>query len=141
MGKKQSTSAEIEGVFIKELMDERRLKNKDIAELMGTSDVNVSRLLSGERGLSLDWLLQFAKALNVHISELFLPPQSPSFKKASGEKEVKKLLRQIDGLPEDALEPLWGLVTFYLPKGGAQSEHSPSRDQPEPANLRRSPAP
>lgn len=119
-------------------MDERGLKNKDVAELMETSDVNVSRLLSGQRGIDIEWLHAFAKALNVHVSELFLPPSRD--KKVSGESDVKALLRQIEGLPEDAVNPIWRLVVGYI-EDAARSEQNRLHDQSEPANPRRAPTP
>jgi transcriptional regulator with XRE-family HTH domain len=106
------TISEPKGIYIRELMEERGLKNKDIAEAMGTSDVNVSRLLSGQRGLDLEWLHAFARALDVPTWKLFQVPTD--HKKASGESEVKALLRRIDGLPEEAINPLWRLISGYI---------------------------
>jgi transcriptional regulator with XRE-family HTH domain len=110
------TTSELKGVYIKDLMEAKGLKNKDVAEAMGTSDVNVSRLLSGQRGLDLDWLNSFARALEVPLWKLFQPPTD--HKKASGEAEVKAVLRTIDGLPEEAINPVWRLISGYIEDAG-----------------------
>lgn len=88
------------------------MKNKDVAEKMGTSDVNVSRLLSGQRGLDLEWLHAFSRALEVPIWELFQPPGYNG--KASGEAEVKALLRRVEGLPDEAVSHVWRLISGYV---------------------------
>ncbi|TAA54048.1 helix-turn-helix domain-containing protein [Shinella sp. JR1-6] len=106
------TASEPKGIFIRELMEARGLKNKDVAEAIGTSDVNVSRLLSGQRGLDLDWLHAFARALDVPIWELFQPPGRNG--KVSGEAEVKALLRRIEGLPDEAVSHVWRLIDGYV---------------------------
>ncbi|KNY13116.1 hypothetical protein AKG11_31085 [Shinella sp. SUS2] len=106
------TTSEPKGIFIKELMEARGLRNKDIAEAIGTSDVNVSRLLSGQRGIDLDWLHAFARALDVPLWELFQPPGRNG--KVSGEVEVKALLKRIDGLPEEAINHVWRLIAGYV---------------------------
>ncbi|WP_342242663.1 helix-turn-helix domain-containing protein [Ensifer sp. OTU672] len=110
------TVSEPKGIFIKQLMEAKGLKNKDVAEAMGTSDVNVSRLLSGQRGLDLDWLHAFARALEVPIWELFQPPGRNG--KISGEPEVKAHLRRIEGLPEEAVNHVWRLISGYLEDAG-----------------------
>lgn len=106
------TASEPKGIFIRELMEAKGLKNKDVAEAIGTSDVNVSRLLSGQRGLDLDWLNAFARALEVPVWELFQPPGRNG--KVSGEAEVKALLKKIDGLPEEAISHVWRLIAGYV---------------------------
>ncbi|WP_150132688.1 helix-turn-helix transcriptional regulator [Neorhizobium sp. SOG26] len=97
---------------------------------------------SGRNGFSVSDGRVYADLFDVSLEWLYLGEGSPTkskpiARKAKGETEVKELLRQIEGLPEAAIEPLWGLVTFYLPKGDDQSEDSPSRDQSEPASLHR----
>lgn len=57
--------------------------------------------------------------------------------KVSGERAVKELLRRIDKLPEAAIEPVWGLITFYLPKDAAPQESSRDHGQSEPPSHRR----
>lgn len=105
-----------QGIFIEELMEQRGLKKKDLAELMETSDANVSRLLSGQRGMDLDWLHAFAKALDVPVARLFQQPGATA--KAKTEAEVKALLKRIDGLPADALNPVWRLISGYIEDAG-----------------------
>ena len=89
----------------------RGLKNKDLAEKMETSDANISRLLNGERQITLDWLRDFAKALELPMWQLLMPPEDAEI---YGEKQVKTALRRIRGLPEEAVNPLWRLISGYV---------------------------
>ncbi|WP_128090491.1 helix-turn-helix transcriptional regulator [Ensifer sp. 1H6] len=94
----------------------------------------------GRNGFTVSDAREYAEMFNVSLEWLYLGNGSPVKKdslpaKVSGEAEVKDLLRRIDRLPEVAIEPLWGLVTFYLPKDGDQSGRSPSRDQSALPNL------
>ncbi|HEV7319429.1 MAG TPA: hypothetical protein VGO04_12575 [Ensifer sp.] len=96
----------------------------------------------GRNGFTVSDAREYAEMFNVSLEWLYLGigspvPNEPAPSKAVGEAEVKKLLRRIDGLPEEALDPLWGLVTFYLPKGGDQPSHSPSDDQSARPTLHR----
>lgn len=63
-------------VFIRERMKLMKIRNKDVAEVIGTSEAQLSRLLSGKRKLTLEWLYAFANALNVPIESLFSPPET-----------------------------------------------------------------
>ena len=101
---------------------------------------------SGRNGFTVSDGRIYADLFNVSLEWLYLGigssvPREKLPENASGEAEVKKLLRRIDRLPEAALEPLWGLINFYLPKDDAQSEHSPAHGQPAHPNRRREPAP
>jgi transcriptional regulator with XRE-family HTH domain len=106
------TVSKPQGIFIEQLMEQKGLKNKDIAERMETTDATISRLLNGQRGLDLDWLHAFAKALDVPVARLFQEPGAST--KAKTEPEVKALLKRIDGLPADALNPVWRLISGYI---------------------------
>ena len=133
MTKTRSIAKQPAGVFIIELMDERGLTNKKISELMGTTETKVSRLLTGKRGLDLNWLHLFAKALGVHISELFIPP-GPKADRVPDEKEVMAILRRISGLSGRGIELAFVAVTNFLAANpptkpseayvGDQSEHA-----------------
>lgn len=89
---------------------------------------------SGRNGFTVSDGRVYADMFNVSLEWLYLGEGSPSGRAkvptaASGEAEIKSLLRRIYKLPEAAIEPIWGLVTFYLPKDAAQSTPSPERDQ------------
>jgi len=113
MVKARSTDKQPEGVFIIERMEKESLNNKLIAEKMETSDVNVSRLLTGKRGLDLGWLQAFADALNVHVSELFLPPDR-DLSRVADDAEILALLRRIGGLDDRGVELAFTVISNHL---------------------------
>jgi hypothetical protein len=89
----------------------------------------------GRNGFTVSDGRDYADLFNVSLEWLYLGVGTPSPKvdlpaRVRGEVEVKKLLSRIDRLPEMALDPLWGLITFYLPKDALQSEPRPAGGQP-----------
>ncbi len=55
---------------ISELRKARGLTMKQLAELVGTSNQQISHLEKGRRRLTLDWMERIAKALECHPSDL-----------------------------------------------------------------------
>lgn len=135
---------ELPTIFIRERMKaaKPRITAKVLAERMQTSEAQISRLLGGQRRMTLEWLNSFAGAMGVPITQLFTPPgaeKEATTAKARTEAEVKELLARIDMKP-GAIDPVWGLITFYL-KSGEQPESSPARDQSGDATRPRGSAP
>lgn len=56
--------------FIKDYRIKKNLTQERLAELIGTSKVQISRLETGERRLNMDWLEKIAKALGVREGAL-----------------------------------------------------------------------
>jgi len=57
---------------IRELRKARGLTLKRLAELVGTSNQQISHLEKGRRRLTLDWMERIAKALECHPSDLLI---------------------------------------------------------------------
>ena len=137
MVKTRPTDKQPDGVFIIERMEKARLNNKLIAEKMETSDVNVSRLLTGKRGLDLDWLRAFAAALNVHVSELFLPPER-DLGRVADDDEILALLRRIGGLDDRGVELAFTVISNHLSVSRSpRPSSSPADDRPDTSTPRR----
>ena len=58
---------------IKRLMRERGMQTKDLAEIMGKSSQYVSNIINGGKGVSVNTLIDVAKALNVEFWQLTAP--------------------------------------------------------------------
>ena len=56
--------------YIKEYRIKKNLTQEQLAELIGTSKVQISRLETGERRLNMDWIEKIAKALGVQEGAL-----------------------------------------------------------------------
>ncbi|KKX29216.1 helix-turn-helix transcriptional regulator [Rhizobium sp. LC145] len=126
------------GIFIEELMEIKRLKKKDLAERMETTDATVSRLLTGERGLDLDWFHRIAKALEVPLWQLFQPPVTENPK--SPEAALRSALLAY-GVDQEELPQVFKAIKGFVSDGDEQSQSSRPHDQSEPANRRRESTP
>ena len=56
---------------IKEILKERNMTSKSLAEIMGKAPQYVSNVINGGKGVSVNSLEEIAKHLNVPISSLF----------------------------------------------------------------------
>lgn len=70
---------------IKELMNEKKITGRMIADCMGKTPQYVSNILNG-RGMSLNALVELARILDVEVRDLFSPPAiKPKWQPAEGE--------------------------------------------------------
>lgn len=60
-------------LILEELMNERKMTAKELAELSNISSVSISNILTGKSSPRVDTLQKFAEALDVDIRELFKP--------------------------------------------------------------------
>lgn len=56
---------------IKEILDEKGLSQKELAEMMGKSPQYISNILNADQGVSVNILIEFAKTLQVDFRDLF----------------------------------------------------------------------
>lgn len=113
MAKEPFKPTELPPIFIKQLMKARGIKSKDIAETIGTTEATISRKLNGKRGLELVWLQAFAKALGLHVSDLFVPPRNPD-PDISGDDQILAALHRIKGLNDRGIELAFTVITNHL---------------------------
>ena len=64
--------------YVREWIAHLNLDQKRVAERMDTTEAQVSRLLSGQRRMTLEWLAAFAQALDRDIDELLRDPLRPT---------------------------------------------------------------
>lgn len=97
-----------EELRIKEILGERKLSIRSLAEIMGIDPASLSRSLSGK--MTLDTLRKIASALNVEVWELFTPSVSKEeltalvdhrgrLYKASSINELQKIIEEIKKEP------------------------------------------
>lgn len=106
---------------------------KVLAEKMGTSEAQVSRLLGGKRKMSLGWLYAFSKAMDVPIAELFTDPKSQSH--TITKDQIQAVLAMVEGASPRRIE------LAYLALTGEPIAPTPLQpvadDQSAPAKSRR----
>lgn len=65
-------------VYIREWIAHRGLEQRQVAERMGIEPGTVSKLIRGNMRLTIEYLANFADALDVSVSDLFRHPDAPS---------------------------------------------------------------
>jgi len=71
---------------VKAMREARGLSLQALADLVGTTRQQVHKLESGERRLSIDWLLKLSAALGADPKDLLPPEQAPAF--GGGDRSV-----------------------------------------------------
>lgn len=74
---------------IREWRRRRDLTLEQLGAVLGTSNQQISRLEKGERRLTVDWLLRFAKALQVEPDDLLDPADRPQGLRTTGDAEAR----------------------------------------------------
>ena len=98
---------------IRELRKAQHLSADDLAERIGTSQVQISRLERGERNLTVEWMMKISQALNCAPEDLLGPIALTQFEDEaalydSGNPEIDRALAQ-QNMPycETPLLRLW----------------------------------
>ena len=65
---------------IRELRQKRGLTGQRLAEMVGTTQVTISRLETGQRKLTQDWMRRIAKALDCSPADLITAPLIDDFR-------------------------------------------------------------
>jgi transcriptional regulator with XRE-family HTH domain len=130
---------ELPRVFIRERMKKPRVTAKELAEKMETSEAQVSRLLSGKRKMSLEWLYAFSQALDVPIAALFHAPDDPDLK--IPKDQIWPTLLRMDGATERSAELAYLALTGTVAPTAPIQTQLDAGDQSEPSTPRREPAP
>lgn len=83
-------------LILEELMNERKMTAKELAELSNISPVSISNILNGKSSPRVDTLQKFADVLNVDLRDLFKSnkigePISVYIKEESGFKEIGEI--------------------------------------------------
>lgn len=93
----------------------RKRKNwtqERLAQEAGLSTTAVHNLEAGKNGFTDKTLRSLADAFGCEPWQLLVEP-APSHL-ISGEREVKQVLGQIDGLPDEAVNHVWRLISGYI---------------------------
>lgn len=130
---------ELPRVYIRERMKEPRVTAKQLAEKMETSEAQISRLLSGKRKMTLEWLYAFARTLDVPIATLFQDPQSAETP-IREKSEIFAFLNRIEGLADKDRVLLLDTIIKDIEFNTLRA-HIQSGGLSEPETLRRVPAP
>lgn len=94
-------------IFIKrfkEILEEKNIKQKEIADRVGVSEVTISRYLTGERIPRMDVVLKLASYLNVSIDYLLGNSDIKNLQTKEVNDIIDPLLEDIDSLSSEQKE-------------------------------------
>ncbi|TJV70313.1 MAG: helix-turn-helix transcriptional regulator [Mesorhizobium sp.] len=133
--------------FVKERRKLKGMTQADLAHSAGLSTAAIHNLEAGKNGFTDKSLAAIARVLECTAVELLTDPKQDS-SPAVGEAAVKALLRRIAGLPEDAINPAWKMISGLLedagqsqsdsPHGQSGSANRPHEEQPSQSRFQRS---
>lgn len=98
--------------FTKMLRKRKNWTQERLAQEAGLSTTAVHNLEAGKNGFTDKTLKALADALGCEPWQLLVEPSAA--KLLSGERQVKQVLGQIDGLPEEAVNHVWRLISGYI---------------------------
>lgn len=139
MGNKGNDPTDLPPLFIRERMTGRaKITGAELAERMGTTPATISRLLNGQRKMTIEWLYAFSKALNVPIASLFTPPTKDE--PLSPEAQLRTALLAY-GVNPDELGKAISAVKIFVEEHDEQSSEAPLSGLSGPSSRHREPTP
>ena len=114
--------------FIKQFRQEKKLSQRDLAKLTGTSQQQIQRLEAGISPIRLDLAVRISNALDLPIEKVF-PALSPVLKKFPGRKLAsEKALEELSGAGVEIDGVIW-TAEFGLRNGVAKQFTLPSAEK------------
>ena len=92
------------GTALKEIRDEARMTQDDLAERAGTTKSSVSRIENEEQVPSLDMLERLAAALGVKVYQVMARAEGSELPVSKASKEERELLRELKAMEPDVRE-------------------------------------
>lgn len=116
--------------YISERRAEAGMTQEEFVEKIDVSRSMLSKIETGSAQYTQRTLETIAEVLGCTPAELLTPPTKPT--RLADESQVKAMLRTIEGLPEDAVNPLWRMIKGFI-EDAASPGQSDRRDRFEPA--------
>jgi transcriptional regulator with XRE-family HTH domain len=114
--------------FIKQFRQEKKLSQRDLAKLTGTSQQQIQRLEAGISPIRLDLAVRISNALDLPMEKVF-PALSPVLKKFPGRKLAsEKALEELSGVGIEVEGVIW-TAEFGLRNGVAKQFTLPSAEK------------
>lgn len=94
------------GEFIKDVLDRKKISQVDLAQRINLTPAQVSRIISGERGTSIETLVLIADALGVERDLMLKIASGSLFKNTDVNKEVEEINHKINLLTPQRLSAI-----------------------------------
>jgi hypothetical protein len=133
---------ELPPIYIRDRMQaaKPRVTAKVLAERMETSEAQISRLLGGQRKMTLEWMFAFSRALGVEIDALFRPPSDGDSAALGADTQLRSALLAF-GVDRSQTDTAIRMIRSVFVEGDASPPQSQPHDQSEFANPRRAKVP
>ncbi len=110
---------EIIKLQVKEILKERGMTGKDLAQKMGVKSSYLYNVIGNAKGMSLNALVNIAETLGVEFSELFIPPTQ---KHNGALDSLKRLLVSEISFPADASPRIVGFLLDAIKENTTREE-------------------
>ncbi|WP_373147706.1 helix-turn-helix domain-containing protein [Parabacteroides distasonis] len=80
---------------IKDILSDKNMTSKELAEKMGKAPQYVSNIINGGKGASISTLIEVAKVLNVEFRDLFATTSVSADSEVNGYVKVKGVLYEV----------------------------------------------
>ena len=90
-----SADNEIFKLRIKDILSNKNMTSKELAEKMGKAPQYVSNIINGGKGASISTLIEVAKALNIEFRDLFATTKTSNNSEVNGYVKVKGTLYEV----------------------------------------------
>ena len=102
------------GEFIKDVLDRKKISQVDLAQRINLTPAQVSRIISGERGTSIETLVLIADALGVERDLMLKIASGSLFKNTDVNKEVEEINHKINLLTPQRLAAIEVIIDAFL---------------------------
>ncbi len=89
------TDNEIFKLRIKDILSDKNMTSKELAEKMGKAPQYISNIINGGKGASISTLIEVAKALNIEFRDLFATTKISTNSEVNGYVKVKGTLYEV----------------------------------------------
>jgi len=108
------------GQFIKDVLETKKISQVDLAQRVNLTPAQISRIISGERGTSIDTLILIADALNIERDILLKVASGSLPQKSDIDQETEELNHLVDMLTPDKRKLARSILNALL-EGPAQA--------------------
>lgn len=98
--------------FTKAMRKKRKWTQEKLAHEANLSTAAIHNLEAGKNGFTDKTLKAIADAFGCEPWQILVEPGSEDL--LSGEREIKQILSRIKGLPEEAINPIWRVISAYV---------------------------
>ena len=102
------------GDFIKDVLDKKKISQVDLAQRINLTPAQVSRIISGERGTSIETLVLISDALGVKRDLMLKIASGSQHKNIDANEEIEEINHKINLLTPQRLAAIEVIIDAFL---------------------------